>query len=520
MLSASSAVSVVQALAALEWSRSAALWLVTRGAAATTQESLLSGVAQSPLWGLGRTIALEHPDFWGGLIDLPDDADSARDAAWLLAEFNEPTADDQVAYARGERYVARLVHSSPHAAAAPFAWHSDGTYLITGGLRGLGLRFAQWIVEQCGRHLVLMGRSGASDAVQPVLARLESLGAQIVVARADVSDYESVADVIAEIQRTMPPLRGIIHSAAVLDDGLLLQQDRERFARVMSSKVAGTWNLHVLTRDLPLDCFVVFSSVAAMPGTAGQGNYAAANAFMDALMHHRRRLGRPALSVNWGAWGKIGLAASMGQAFTRLGLRLMDPDKGVAALPYLLRTGVTQAMTADVDWNTFTSNYRTRRNRPLLDLIHGEMVVVAPEVGGMQARLDAAAPEERYNLILTEVRDEAARVLGFSPAEALDLRRGFFTLGMDSLMSVRLRNRLESRFGCNLPPTIALEYPTVESLATFIALDVFKLRADAPEAAQQAAPEANEQWSGLSDSDLLSLLDEEMASINKLIGED
>src|SRR5690606_12066890 len=206
-------------------------------------------------------------------------------------------------------YVARLVRRPQGAIENAVEWRADSTYLVTGGLGGLGLKFAQWIVEQGGRHLVLMGRSGASEEALPVLAQLEAMGAQIVVARMDVTDYNALADMIGHIQNEMPPLRGVIHCAAVLDDGLLLQQNAERFERVMTPKVRGAWNLHQLTKDLPLDCFVVFSSLAAMPGTAGQGNYAAANAFMDALIHYRTTLGLPGLSINWGAWAEIGLAA-------------------------------------------------------------------------------------------------------------------------------------------------------------------------------------------------------------------
>lgn len=519
-LSVSSVVYAVQALAPLTWPRPAALWLVTRAAAGGIHEAGLSGVAQSPLWGLGRTIALEHPDFWGGLVDLPDDAGLDQAAAWLFAEVNEPTADDQIAYERGERHTARLMPGSYRADAAGFAWRSDGTYLITGGLRGLGLKFAQWIVEQGGRHLVLMGRSGAPDAARPVLERLEALGAQIVVAQADVSNYEAIAAVMEAIQREMPPLRGVIHSAAVLDDGLLTHQNSERCARVMAPKVDGTWNLHTLTRDLALDCFVVFSSFAALPGTAGQGNYAAANAFMDALMHYRRSQGLPALSVNWGAWGEIGLAAGMGQEFSRLGLRLMTPARNAAVVPYLLRAGVAQALVADVDWDAFAANFRTRRNRPLLDLLQRTAQAAAFGPERIRDRLDKIAPEQRYSLILDEVRDEAADVLGFSPPSALELQRGFFTLGMDSLMSVRLRNRLQQRFDCDLPATAAFEYPTVELLATFLAQTVFQIQLDTPEGASPAASKDADSLQGLSDSHLLSLLDEEMASVKKLIGDD
>ncbi|MBZ0294962.1 MAG: type I polyketide synthase [Anaerolineae bacterium] len=506
---------LVQALAARQWQ--AALWLMTQGAANGLRETTLSGVVQSPLWGLGRVIALEHPNLWGGLIDVPVGSTAAADL--VLAEMQSPDAEDQIAYADGLRYVARLAQNEYDLDTEVVTWREDSTYLITGGLRGLGLRFAQWLVDQGVRHLVLMGRSGAPEASRPTLEQMESAGIQVMVAKADVSNYDQLAQVIADVEAEMPPLRGIIHSAAVLDDGVLLQQNAERFAKVMAPKISGTWNLHALTKDLPLDIFVVFSSVAALPGTAGQANYAAANAFMDALVHYRRGNNLPALSINWGAWGEIGLAADMEETFRRIGLRMMNPDQGVAAMSYLLRAGMTQAVVGDIDWNIFRSIYVTKRGRPLLDLVHCNDDSVQSHTN-LQEQIEQVQPEERFELIWNVVRNEVAQILGFSP-QALDHRRGFFTMGMDSLTSVRLRNRLETLFGYAFPSTIVLEYPTVEALALYIAEEVFELSTDQPEAEASKMPDDGaDELESLSDGDLLSLLDDELTSINKLIGED
>lgn len=516
VFSRESALYVSQALAGMSWSSQSNLWLVTRGAQHPTT---LQGVAQAGLWGFGRVVALEYPNSWGGLIDLADGVDPKRDSALLFNEINQPQADDQIGYdANGQRYVARLKHAEYASDATPFEWRSDGTYLITGGLRGLGLLFAEWLVEQGAKHLVLMGRSGASAEAQQTLNKLEQKGAQIVVARADVSKYDELSVVLADIQAKLPPLRGIIHSAAVLDDAPLLNQNAERFERVMTAKVAGTWNLHELTKAMPLDCFVTFSSFASALGSAGQANYASANALMDALMLYRHQQGLPALTINWGAWGEVGLAAEMGDYFNRIGLKMMNPKWAAAALPYLLRVGADQTIVADVDWTAFANQYA---GRSFLEYVAETPTEIASEANFAEV-LEATPAGERYNLVLTAVRDEVASVLGFSPASALDLRRGFFKMGMDSLMSVQLRNRLENKLDCLLPPTVALEYPTVEGLTGYIAQEVFKLgtATEAAEAAPAAKADDAEKLDNMTDAELLALLDDELAALDKLTGDE
>lgn len=505
---------LAQSLAQMPWSGQTRLWLVTRGTQRETAEACL---ANAPLWGLGRTFALEYPQLWGGLIDLPLDSNGITDAERLLSEIAAPGADDQIAYSAHERCIARLMRGDYQLARKPFIWRDDSAYLITGGLRGLGLLFAEWLAEQGVRHLALMGRSGAPDAALPTLNRLEQMGVQVVIARADVSDYADLQRAFAEIRAAMPPLRGVIHSAAVIADAPLLSQDADHFRRAMAAKVDGSWNLHLLTRDLELDCFVAFSSFASVFGSPGQANYAAANAYLDALMRYRREQGLPALCINWGAWGQVGLAAEMGAYFRRVGLELMRPDWAAAALPYLLRAGATQAVVAAVNWETFAANYTAQRERAFLErFAPREAASHAPPVD-FAALLEATAPNKRHEALLGAVRDEVAAVLGFSPSSALDLRRGFFKMGMDSLMSVQLRNRLEARFGRFLPPTIALEYPTVEALTAYLAAEVFKLDETADAVLQgdgRSAPD------NMTDADLLALLDDELSALDKLMGDE
>ncbi|MDH3602772.1 MAG: SDR family NAD(P)-dependent oxidoreductase, partial [Candidatus Tectomicrobia bacterium] len=282
--------------------RPASLWLVTRGAVGCPGHQV-PGVAQSPLWGLGKVIALEHPELHCRQIDLDPNAVDAE-VEVLGAEIVSKTPEDHIAFRHQVRLAPRLVPFRPQRAPATPSLREDDAYLIVGGTRGLGLLVARWMVSKGARHLVLMSRSGAADTA--TIAALEHAGAQVVVTQADVSEAEEVSQVLAHIDR---PLRGIIHAAGVLDDGILQQQTLERFARVMAPKVRGAWHLHTLTKDMSLDFFVLFSSTASLLGSGGQANYAAANAFLDVLAHYRRAHGLPGVAINWGGWSEVGMAA-------------------------------------------------------------------------------------------------------------------------------------------------------------------------------------------------------------------
>jgi NAD(P)-dependent dehydrogenase (short-subunit alcohol dehydrogenase family) len=263
-------------------------------------------------------------------------------------------------------YMARALHigkivvslQDPDVVLAPaieekVTFRSDGTYLITGGLGGFSLAVAQWLVKNGAKHLVLMGRSGAtSPAAQSAVKTLESAGANVVVAKADVSQALQVTDVLSDIEQSMPPLRGIIHTALVLDDGVLLQQNQERFQKVMAPKAIGAWNLHAQTLNAPLDFFINFSSFASVVGNPGQGNYVAANAFLDALAHHRRAMGLPALTVNWGMIADVGYVAQnaeVGEHLDRIGIKPLLSQQAISVLGKLLLLEAVQTVVVPID---------------------------------------------------------------------------------------------------------------------------------------------------------------------------
>jgi len=360
----------------------------------------------------------------------------------------------------------------------PISFRSEATYLVTGGLGGLGLLLARWMVDRGARHLVLLGRSSPSAAALETMSELEKAGAQVAVFPADVSRQQDVARVLQEMGAPMPPLGGIFHCAGLLDDGVLLRQDWASFARVMAAKVSGAWNLHVLTKDMPLDFFVLFSSIASLLGSPGQGNHAAANAFLDALAHHRHAHGLAALSINWGGWAEVGAAARRNER-TPIGMDTIPPQKGLQALEQALQQGCVQVGVMPVNWQEFSQQLSARSIPPLLTALVRESgqgagaAKPATPPSELLQQLQEAAPSERRALLLSHVRNQATRVLGIDTSTPLDARQPLNEVGLDSLMAIELRNALGIAAGRTLPATLLFDYPTVESLTDYLAKEVF-----------------------------------------------
>jgi myxalamid-type polyketide synthase MxaB len=393
----------------------------------------------------------------------------------------------------------------------PVSLGPDGSYLVTGGLGGLGLTVARWLVEQGAQHLVLVGRSGPSDAIREVLQELEEAGARVVVAAADVAREDQIARVIDEVRREGPPLRGVVHAAGVLDDGILTQQTRERFERVMTPKVDGAWNLHRLTQDDELDFFMLFSSGASVLGSPGQANYVAANEFLDALAHYRRAAGLPATSINWGAWAEVGLAAREDRArhLSNQGLVAFTPEQGARLLGWILERNPVQVMAAAVDWACLLSSYSS----PLLSELAGEVTLFPSQKrrgdGLTKEKLQAAPPEERRPLAENFLAEQLAAVLR-CPTSKVDIHQPLNRLGIDSLMAVELKNRVEADLETSVPVTALLQGPSLSQLATHLLEGL-----DAPTAADAASVSApgetrerlvEAQVEGLSDEEVDALL--------------
>ena len=450
------------------------LFVVTRGAQRTHRESKLGAISQSMLWGLGRVFASEHSALLGGLIDLDPHGVREDDAVQLLDELWAQDSDTQVSYRSGRRLVPRLKPLGRGRSRSRFRAHSDASYLITGAFGALGRKVAEWLVASGARHLALVSRRPLDDEASRWLQELGGLGVQCVPLQADVSVLPELAAVLAELDRTMPALRGVIHAAGVLEDNVFSKLEWTSFAKVHAPKVQGSWNLHTLTADRPLDFWVIFSSVTALLGNPGQAAYVAGNSYADALVHHRRMQGAPALSINWGPWKGEGMSSHvMDDLYRRWGLLAIDPSDGVEMLGQLLNLGGGQVSAAPIDVDVIKK--RSAEN-PHLSLVAD--MVGAPEgrvpaargkaVSNGTGKLQDLPEDQRRAAVLEHVVDLVRSVTGMEASESVRVDVRFETLGVDSLLTLDLLNALSRFFGVNLPTTIFINCPTIELLVKYL----------------------------------------------------
>jgi myxalamid-type polyketide synthase MxaB len=383
--------------------------------------------------------------------------------------FSVRNAVEAYRFLQQTRYVGKVVLS--FAPEATPAVHADGSYLITGGLGALGVRVARCLVEQGARHLVLAGRSGALAEAWEAMEELRAAGASVREVRVDVASPADVARLVEACQAEAP-LRGVVHAAGVLDDGVVDRQTAERFATVMAPKVHGAWNLHQQTRELPLDFFVVFSSMASVLGSAGQSNYAAANAFLDALAHHRRARGLPGLSVNWGPWAEAGMAARLSLAGQ--GVEKIDPADGLRVLVELLRPGQrhgpAQVGVWRAHWPAFQRRLPPGEFPPFLGAFLRRVARAEPAApaGEFLRRFQAAAAGERPALLESAIQKELFTVLGQEATHQVRPTQPWAELGLDSLMMVDLKTRLEAMTRLTLPVEKLVRDVTTRSVASVI----------------------------------------------------
>ncbi|MEU8934793.1 SDR family NAD(P)-dependent oxidoreductase [Streptomyces sp. NPDC048409] len=451
------------------------LWIVSRRAQAAGADVTAQGLWHAALWGMGRVAAIEHPELHCTRVDLDLPGDSDGDAASLAAELVADRYETEVVHRGGQRLVPRLV-GRPEAASRPAHGISpEGTYLVTGGLRGVGLLAAERLAEAGAGRLLLLGRSEPDAASRVVLDRLRARGVEVVTARTDVSDLARLREVLAETDLRERPLRGIVHAAGVLDDGMLSQLTWDRFRRVLLPKAQGAWHLHRVTqeREDQLDLFVLFSSTTGLIGNSGQANHSAANAVLDALAHHRRAAGLPATTVNWGAWSDTGFLANRPETLehlARIGMSGIDRRSGEALIDRAVRTDAVRLVVAPVNWPVFLEHHHLEETGFFATLT-GPAPTRQPEEN-LGRRLGRSTPEERADLLRAEVTRQLERVLGrptdMANPEAQD-EPTLIELGMDSLSAIQLRNGLQRQLGVPLPANLCYAHPTPSRLVAHLA---------------------------------------------------
>jgi acyl transferase domain-containing protein/acyl-CoA synthetase (AMP-forming)/AMP-acid ligase II/pimeloyl-ACP methyl ester carboxylesterase/acyl carrier protein len=447
----------------------APLWIVTRGAQ-KIENNLVnsSSILSNAFWGLGKVIASEHPESYGGIIDLSLQPET-EEANKILTAITNSDREDYLVLRQDKIYLPRLTKTV--ITKQPLKINSEGAYLITGGLGSLGLQVAQWLVGKGAKYLILLGRSNPNLAAQKVIQVLESQGVTIQTVAADLADYEEVKQVIQQIN---VPLKGIIHSAGVLEDGLLQNQTWAKFQKVLKPKANGAWNLHLCTKNLDLDFLVFFSSIASLVGSPGQSNYAVANATLDAIANYRHSLGLPALSINWGAWDNGGMATSKG--FNRQGLELIEPQQGLAALETLLSSNVGQIGVMSVDWSKLSKTYPYLRQTNYFARLIPELTSTGSQT---ESQTDVyrellALPVAARETYLREYLVKAIAKILQVPPQNLTTSQSLFDLGMDSLMLMEAINQLKEDLHLMLYPREFYERPKITALAAYLASEFSK----------------------------------------------
>ncbi len=467
------------------------LWIATRGAQPVAGQASPDAVAQATLWGLGRTLAVERPALWGGLVDLDPAATAAASAGSLLAEMSGASGEEQVGFRSGVRHVARLSRD-PGAAErrSPVRMRADATYLITGGLGDLGLAVGRHLVEQGARRLLLLARSGLPprelwSEVEPGepagrriarLREIEALGASVHVAAVDVADPAALRSFLARFTREQwPPIRGIVHAAGTLSVQEVSKLGPADLREALHAKVSGSWLLAESFAAADLDFFVLFSSASTVLGSPWLGAYAAANAFLDALAYRLRARGSRAQSLGWGVWenaGMAGRAHAEGMAGPR-GIGSLSVAQGLELLRLLMAGDAVQVNALPVDWPQWARLHPEAAASPFLARLVTPVSAEASAASGASAapgpgEILSAGAERRTALLQAYLQFHAATVLGSGTALP-EIHRSLSSLGFDSLMAVEMKNRIERELGANLPVVRLLDGTTLEQLATQVA---------------------------------------------------
>ncbi|MFF1702826.1 type I polyketide synthase [Streptomyces sp. NPDC058252] len=462
------------------------LVVVTQGAVAVSDTEDVRDLSAAAVWGLLRSAQTENPDRIV-LVDVEDlDDPAALDQALACA-------DSQIAVRDGKALTPRLARVAvPEATASPFT--PDGTVLITGATGALGGLLARHLVTTHGvRHLLLVSRRGANADNAPQLTQeLNRLGAQATFAACDVADRTALDNLLTTIP-AHHPLTAVIHAAGILDDGIFTTLTPDRISTVLRPKTDAAHNLHHATRHLNLTVFALFSSIQGLAGGAGQANYAAANVYLDALAQHRRALGLPAVSLAWGPWGEGGMAAALSEAdrnrFAKSGMVPITSAQGMELFDAALASGLAGAVPLPLDTAALKA-----RGPELPSLLRGLVrtpvrraaadSVPAADASGpsLSHRLAGLTAEEQEDMLVDLVRAEVATTLDYGDAHAVDGRRGFKELGIDSLTAVELRNRLNKTTGLRLPATLVFDHPNPLAVAHLLRTEL------APEEGESAAP--------------------------------
>jgi NAD(P)-dependent dehydrogenase (short-subunit alcohol dehydrogenase family)/acyl carrier protein len=446
------------------------VWLITRGAQPAGGEMAPGARWQAPVWGLGRVFGLEHPNHWGGLVDLSTTDEAADCAEHLFRTLHSADSEDQIVFRNGKRLVGRLVQATA-SEAAPIALCADGTYVVTGGFGGLGTAIARWLAERGAGRIILAGRNPRPLAADFVAA-VDAAGSKVVPVRLDVASEVDVSQFLRDLARQGHTVRGIVHAAADLSSAPMTELTENAVASMLRPKLLGTDALERLTRSSARDFVVLFSSSTSLLGAAGLAHYAAANAFLDATAYAAPAVCGRILAINWGTWSVMRTTTQQTrQSYEASGLQPLLVDEALDLLARTLPTDARQKMIARVDWSKMKPLQEARRERPFLadlgTLARMSVVLNTGAADTLLHRLADMAEAEREDILTEFVRTRVMATLG-SIDEPPSVDIGMFDLGMDSLMAVELNRSLEAGTGLRLPSTLTFNYPTIRAMAGYL----------------------------------------------------
>lgn len=474
-------IKLVQQLKTMEQVIDTSLWLVTGGVQSIVEFNTDRGLLQSPLWGLGQSLLLEQGDLLRSIIDI-NKQDPSQSAKNIYSEICLDSEETQIAYNQGQRYVARIIKATKIAESTTktLVINDQAYYLITGGLGVLGLEIVQWLVNRGAKHIALISRGKPTAEVQSMVAALGEQGVEILTVTGDISDRHTVSELFERLHANHRELKGIIHAAGVLDDGLIEDISLEQLQKVFAPKISGAWLLHEHTRDINLDFFVLFSSAASFLGSAGQANYAAANAFLDTLAIYRRAQGLVASSIHWGPWQAKGMANRLQETskarLQRLGIQALEKDLCLELLAKLLIRKEPLLAVLDMDWSRFASALDPRQQSILSNLLQDSKEENKEKTCFQQ--LMAQPHRERESTIEAFLIATLKNVLRLTENE-LQPQINFIELGMDSLLVMEVVKAIKAQCQLTVYPRELHEHPTLESMVKYLTLEFNQQYGDA-----------------------------------------
>lgn len=464
------------------------VWVITAQSQYIAQQHNAINLKQAPVWGFSKTLFLEHPELRGGLIDI----DVKTAPSFVLNKMTAPGTERSIALRQGKQYIEYIAPQEKALAHTDAELRPDGAYIITGGLGGLGLKCANWVLNKGGKHLVLISRrtippvhlwptitQGSPDynVIQQLLV-LQDKGATIQVVALDIRDTEGLEQLCKSLENMDIPVRGIIHAAGVNWFGKVMDLNREAFLETLKTKVSSSWALHQLSLTMDLDLFLLFSSVSALWGSVELSHYTAANHFMDMLSLHRWQQDLPSLSVNWGPWAEVGMSAEdrESELLKKLGFNLMPPDVALAAMEREIVLNEPLSLIADIEWKKFGTFIDFSLQPSLFSEVFTHDKEEQNLISGSIKLILESSPEHARELIESAVRIKLRNVMLIESFDKIEGDQRFNFLGMDSLMAIHFVAELEQYFGCQLPNTMAYNYPTINAVSDYIFSLIYKVR--------------------------------------------